>query len=205
MEENRRGFTLLEMAAVLGIIVVLLGVLVPMLFKYIEDARTSRAERDVNTIGDAVNQFNSQLGVPPGWATGTALTADSPFVDLLITSPGEMPATSGADAAEWALGSRTEDTDGGFDFLEDHLQTNAPAYATTGRFRWRGPYLEAIKEDPWGHKYLVNIEFAKPGAARNAVFVLSAGPDGTVTTGYAQSVTASSITIDGDDIGFRIR
>lgn len=204
MSRQPRGFTLLEMVAVLGVVVILLGILTPMVLKYIEDARRTRASRDVEVIGEAINLLNSQLGVPPGWISGASLTPTSPFVDLLITTEGEMPGTSGPAAADWALGSRTQGADGGYDFLENHLQTNGPSYPTTGRFRWRGPYLERIQADPWGKKYLVNIEFAKPGAAANAVFVLSAGPDGLVETAFSQPKTGS-VTLSGDDIGFRLR
>ncbi len=196
---------MLEMVLALAVIVVLLGIFVPAVLKYIDEARTGRAHREVEALGEAINLFNSQLAVPPGWLSGDSLLPSSPFVDLLITDEGVMPGTSGAAAADWSLGSRVQGADGGYDFLENHVQLNTSSYPISGRFRWRGPYLDSVNADPWGNNYLVNVEFAKPGAPQNAVFVLSAGPDGAVSTAYSQALTASGITLSGDDIGFRLR
>lgn len=201
------GFSLIELILVIGVLAIIVALVSPLVGRYIDDARTSRATNDVKVIGEAISRFFSHLGVAPGWTSGTALGSDgralSPddgFVDLLISDQGEMPVTS----ADWSLVGRSLGENVGYDSLENQLQTNVRGYATTGRFRWRGPYLEQIIEDPWAVKYLVNIEFAKPGAAANAVFVLSAGPDKTVNTAYAQS-RSGTVTVSGDDIAFRLR
>jgi hypothetical protein len=98
--------------------------------------------------------------------------------------------------------------------LEDHLVKNMPSgltttdttkYATTGRFSWRGPYLEKLSEDPWGNRYLVNIKNGSPSdTPAKVVWVLSAGPNGIIET-KPNDLTDSGPVTGGDDTAVRIR
>lgn len=54
----------------------------------------------------------------------------------------------------------------------------------------------SITADPWGNGYVVNY-----GANRSAVWLLSAGPNGTLETPFDGSATAPL----GDDIGRHLR
>ena len=64
-----------------------------------------------------------------------------------------------------------------------------------------------VKSDPWGHKYLCNIGFItkrdNQGVLADAVYVISAGPNGIVETPAEQSLKTAAIA--GDDIAYRIR
>lgn len=205
MKIREKGFTMIELVLVLGVALLFAAVMSPYVNRYIKDAQISRASNDARVIGEAINAFNKNFGEPPGWVSGAAArTATAAFVDLLI-GPGQIPANAGGSAADWAIGVRTQDANGGWAYLADHLMHNTPGYATTGRFFWMGPYMADISEDPWGFAYLVNIEFAKPGATANAVFVISGGPEKTIATAYSQSRTASTTGLSADDVGFRLR
>ena len=68
--------------------------------------------------------------------------------------------------------------------------------------------------DPWGDKYLVNVQFLTPQGedlaslevptgGRLAVVVLSAGPNRTIETEFEQ--LNDSFEAGGDDIVFRIQ
>jgi prepilin-type N-terminal cleavage/methylation domain-containing protein len=48
------GFTLLEMAVVLAIIAIIAAILTPVVTKYIDQARTARADEDTKKIAQAV-------------------------------------------------------------------------------------------------------------------------------------------------------
>ena len=49
-----------------------------------------------------------------------------------------------------------------------------------GATNWRGPYLEQVPLDPWGHKYI----YEYPGKhITNGYDLFSAGPDGKPGTG----------------------
>jgi hypothetical protein len=62
-----------------------------------------------------------------------------------------------------------------------------------------------VKTDPWGSKYLVNVEFLQPANVSGAkpVIVLSPGPNKTVDTTYSQ--TGPDLTVGDDDVVFRIK
>jgi len=185
---NKKGFTLIEVVVILAVIGILAAVLTPMLISYIDDARQTRAESDVKAIGTAICAFNKDLRKWPIWSSGTAT------YDVLYSDDG--------DHATVASG-KTFNTSTNGDTLEDQLITNGPGYSTSGKRKWRGPYLESINADPWGNKYYVNVKYLKPGHSGYAVFVLSAGPDGEIDTDDEQTVTEFSV--GDDDIVYRIK
>lgn len=94
------------------------------------------------------------------------------------------------------------------DRLDHHLRDNAPfglpaaAYPTSGRHRWRGPYLqEPSPLDPWGRPFVVNVigGFGDgDGEQYRCVLVLSSGPNGRFDTDHLAGAGAAPA---GDDVG----
>jgi general secretion pathway protein G len=68
----RRGFTLLEMLAVVAIIVILAGTAIPVYLHYVDSAKVDRARVDCRTLGEAVDAYKLKYGSYP--ATLSALT-----------------------------------------------------------------------------------------------------------------------------------
>jgi hypothetical protein len=81
---------------------------------------------------------------------------------------------------------------------------------------WNGPYVDRLpKTDPWGNKYLINMqEFSTKHIVqyhrivgqplpRRVVLVLSAGPNRMIETSSEQLF--ETFLVRGDDIAFRIR
>jgi hypothetical protein len=121
--------------------------------------------------------------------------------------------------------------DGDFerDLLEHHLIKNAPGgsgehYPRVGEISyartrgWNGPYVARMPSaDPWGNKYLVNVQLLTPKGVslaaeeelvletgqRPAAFTISAGPNRQLDTRFDQ--IADSFVTGGDDIVFRIQ
>jgi hypothetical protein len=118
--------------------------------------------------------------------------------------------------------------------IEGHLIRNtlgqppsSAAYPTRGNYTgdpergWNGPYITSLpKTDPWGDKYIINVRNLHAGYLKNlsnpntygaapgtlpglGVVVLSAGPNRNIETFVDQP--ASSVTVGGDDIVFRIK
>lgn len=200
------GFTLIELTVVLAVIVTLALILTPSFANYINDARTARARSDAQTIASAVVQFYKDNGFYPQWAVaqngGPGTTQDK--VDLLVT-PGNTPLVTQPNL--WTTGIS--------DAAGDQLVANAPAYrlrTAAAAFGWNGPYLTAEPQpDPWNNRYTINVGLIDAGAGvqtaggatKSAVWVLSAGPNGTIETAYNQPVTGA--VVGGDDIATRIQ
>lgn len=200
------GFTLIELTVVLAVIVTLALILTPSIANFINDSRIARARSDCNTIGSAITQFYRDNGFFPQWRaankSGPGLPQDQ--VALLV-SGGNIPTEQ--TPSQWSTGSMS--------LMSDQLLTNAPGFrlrTSTSQFGWNGPYLSSeIGSDPWNNRYMVNIGLIDTsagvvgvsGVPKNAVWVISAGPNGLIETPYTQITTAA--TMGGDDIGIRIQ
>ena len=188
---SKKGFTLIEMVVVLAVIAILAAILTPTITRYIENARVRRAENDCRAIAGAIAKFNADVGEWPIWEVGTVTGYDDASYEVLY-SPGDAPFDS------------TKGWSADIDSLAAQLNNNSPGYLTTGRHRrWQGPYLPDLSEDPWGNQYQVNVASLAPGTTAQAIFVLSAGPNEYIETGYAQGIVTP--VLSGDDIWCRIR
>lgn len=184
------GFTLIEIIVILAVISILVAILTPTVLKYIDEARISRAEEDVKTINAMLNDLIKDTGQYPG----SKLPAGKTF----ICSTGTQPSTG----VVWC-------TAGNSSSLSNHLYTNDPDedgtaneatddYRSSGKFRWKGPYLQAINPDPWGNAYAVNAS-TLVGGNTSPTWVISTGPDGVFQTSTADT------SLSGDDVGVRIK
>lgn len=182
------------MVVVLVVVGTLAAVLTPMLTGMIDEARVVRASNEVQEISRAVLNFRQNTGKWPIFVSGVSITTSSSIYDVLV-GPGADPVPAGSD---WLTGVRGD--------MEAVLIRNTPAYTTSGRFQWRGPYVGELGADPWGNAYLINTKTLRFGA-NEAGFVLSAGPNGTIETTFQSTIGSGSaaITIGGDDIVARIR
>jgi len=203
---DARGFTLIELTVVLAVIVTLALVLTPSIINFINDSRVARARADTQTLSAAVIQFYRDNGFFPQWHTanagGPGQAANK--VDLLV-SVGNTPAA--ASSTLWTTGTT--------DLLPNQLVANVPGYSVrtaTSSFGWNGPYVSnTISADPWNNRYMINIGLidttqgtqAVGGATKSAVWAISAGPNVTIDTPYAQPITTAEVA--GDDIGIRLQ
>lgn len=203
---RQNGFTLIELTVVLAVIVTLALILTPSITNFINDARVARARNDTATIAGAVVQFYKDNGFFPQW---TAAVSGGPGtaankVDLLI-GPGNVPTVASPNT--WTTG--TTDT------FAHQLLNNTPVYSVktpTSTFGWNGPYMSSdIGADAWNNRYMVNSGLldtnqgiqTQGGATKNAVWVISAGPNGQIETTHTQLVTSAAV--GGDDIAVRIQ
>jgi type II secretory pathway pseudopilin PulG len=96
---------------------------------------------------------------------------------LVTNTPSNVIANAYRTAS--SMTANTEfDPDGGASFNAEH--------------GWRGAYLPGpLGPDPWGNRYAINVEFLErplgsgPAGHVNDVFVLSAGSNGRIETGFA--------------------
>lgn len=200
------GFTLIEMAIVLAVIGTLALALTPTAVGLIHDARVARTRSDVRAISVAIVKFSFDNGFYPQWSSGPGAAPGGAAgkVDLLVSAGRVPPSATSGD--RWTTGTT--------DLLEGQLRSNAPGYPiqTALSFGWNGPYLlSPLDADSWRNRYAVNIDYVDMGqgpataggAIKNAVWVISAGPDGFMNTPEEQPLT--SAVIGGDDVGVRLQ
>lgn len=194
MINDKRGFTLIEVIVVVGIIAILAGILVPMIFNQIDEAKIARAQADTKSISTAIQTFRKDTGKWPSFSGGTypcsspANGGDAAVITAL-NSDGDMPTITGSN---W-------DTSNTYSISTVLMSSNScyPVPANSSGPGWKGPYMNATLADPWGNKYLVNaIDFEN---ATKGVFVISAGPNGILET------NANYEAVGGDDIGIKIK
>jgi general secretion pathway protein G len=174
---NEKGFTLIEVIVVAGIIAILAGILVPLILKEIDEARLSKASGDIRSVYAALVVFKKDTAQWP------VMDANCDPNVTLLTGSGNQPANLAV------LGYDTGVTSA----FDDHLVTD-----TNGCYNnWKGPYIAGVTADPWGNTYLANVDtLSIPG---RPVWIISAGPNGQLET------PALMTTVFGDDIGMRIQ
>jgi prepilin-type N-terminal cleavage/methylation domain-containing protein len=192
---SKKGFTLIEMAVVLGIIAILAAVLTPVVTSYVDQARTTRAQNDVKKIAQGLQFYYRDTGVWPPYNTlALARAGDTPNVACLVS--GTSTTLDSTFLGSWTCSSTG--------LMTQYLNVNSLGVTTAnaaGVISYRGPYLDGLTGlDPWSNPYIVNSDnLARTGAS--AVywsFALSAGPDGVIDT-TRNTARTSNFTAGADD------
>ncbi|MBI3327361.1 MAG: type II secretion system protein GspG [Nitrospinae bacterium] len=203
------GFTLIELVVVLAVIALLAATLTPLVTRYIQDARIQRAQNEVQVIGAAIQKFEQDLGRFPFFSNGAGTLREADQDVVVLQGPGDMPTED--TASNWTSSTVTgcKATTCVRGELAEQLIKNTPAYPTTrseGKpFVWKGPFLDKLQTDPWGNKYLINIQNVRSDKSFAAI-ILSAGANGKVETAFEPTGGLTiNLTPGGDDIVYRIR
>lgn len=203
---KRSGFTLIETVVAMMVIAILAAILIPVVSRYVDDARVAKAQADVKAIAEAIAVFEKDVGRYPLYTSAATLN-DAAANVVRLEGPGAAVSGpspwTGATADANCVATAPPCTSDTFD---NQLVANTPGYPTSANpgkpFKWKGPYA-AVTEDPWGRRYLVNMIKAV-SASSSACFVISAGPDGQIQTPFVNPQNAS-LSPSGDDIIYRIR
>jgi prepilin-type N-terminal cleavage/methylation domain-containing protein len=197
---NNSGFTLIEMAVVLGIIAILAAIITPIAIGYIDQARLTRAEADVRNIAKAYQLYYRDASFYPVFNTRTAANTGTPSINCQIS--GTSLSTPSSNAANWSGAAALNCTTSTMQLIRNLLNINSLSLATSpqaGALAFRGPYLDGIDaNDPWGSPYVVNSKALDPSQSKWA-FAISAGPNGTLETDPWQARTAV-LSVSGDDV-----
>jgi len=190
---TNNAFTLVEVIVILAVVSILVAIVTPTVLKYIAEAQQSRAEEDVRNISVVLNDLIKDTGQYPG--------SKLPIVGSIQTKFMCGPGTLMTAPSPW--GSATTCAD-----LTMHIVENDPSqdgtvggtgdYRTTGRRKFKGPYVQVLNEDPWGNAYQINAD-TLIGGDTSPTWIISAGPNGTFET------VPTATAIAGDDMGVRLK
>ncbi len=188
---SSKAFTLVEIIVILAVVSILVAIVTPTVLKYIAEAQQSRAEEDVRSISLVLNDLIKDTGQYPGSKLPIVATVQTTF----LCGPGTKLGGS------WGDGTTCAD-------ITKHLVDNDPNqdatiggtgdYRTTGRRKFKGPYVQSINEDPWGNAYQINAS-TLIGGNTTPTWIISAGPNAIFDTAPA------STAIAGDDMGVRMK
>jgi type II secretory pathway pseudopilin PulG len=223
--KRNSGFTLIEVTIILLVLVILSGIMLPTIERFIDLARYIRAREDIGALASLVALFQVDtcssyfrvVGNAPGGG-------DWNRVDMLV-SDGDNPSTDGLTGAQanwntafayWnGAGSVSVDKIANQLALGDPFGTESwgdpyPRPAGPIACGFRGAYIQApVSADPWGNRYMINVAFlgqcfagwgrcfglSETTFKQQDVFVLSAGPDGIVQTPWL----VDGVVAQGDD------
>lgn len=179
---EQKGFTLIEVIVVAGIIAVLAGILVPLIFKEIDESKISRAAADVRSISSAIIVLKKDTGQWP--VSSTCLNTAT-----IITGSGALPTLNDSwDASDQAN--------------YDSILNNDDNGCFAGTTVWKGPYMAHVTADPWGHAYVTNADaYRSTASPLPPIWIISAGPDGILQTRSMHTEVVST----SDDVGLRLR
>ncbi len=208
--KERKGFTLPEVAAVVAITGTLAAIVVPVAVDQIEKGRQARAAMDVNSIANAISDFNGDTnewpdrqGTEPNFYEVLRSGQQNANFDLF----GEAT-TGNVDDPDVGL-SGWSATSGTVDALVNHLTLDEEGYVEAG-VNWNGPYMPQIFNDPWGRNYMVYAKAFTVGTDGDDdlfVWVVSGGPNETLETSVTSPilnnapVTDGSVSTVSDDVG----
>jgi general secretion pathway protein G len=192
---GNRGFTLIEVIVVAAIIAILAGILVPMIFNQIDEAKKTRAQGECKSISNAVMLFRKDTDKWPYYVPAGNCSTDT---YTTIQGGGAIPPLDNPTGA-WGV----DVNDIALDLILNISSIQPPVAQTCYNDKAKS-YLPGASADPWGNQYIVN---AANFAGTNPVWAISAGPNGCIDTSINSQTLNDAVSTCGaaDDIGIRIQ
>lgn len=164
----RRGFTLIEMLVVISIIAVLAGLLLPVFSQVKKKARIANAKTDMQALITAINQYESTYSRYPAAAAvaGQDYTYGYPY----LVSP-----TCTTTNADLMIILTDLNTGINANHAKNPQQINAYNAKPAGDTTSAGlSTIDNQMRDPWGHPYIISIDYDGDGYTRDALYSLPA-------------------------------
>lgn len=102
----------------------------------------------------------------------------------------DTSATTGPDWSRYRTPADMIDGDHSADVPGGLVFDGSGGQGFNSEFAWRGPYLDAVRPDPWGNRYMANVlwltmpQGADSSGYMRTVIVISAGPDEEIDTPF---------------------
>lgn len=209
-----RGYTLIEVAAVVAVTATLAAVAVPVAVDKVKQGKISKAMGDVKGIAAAISDFQKDTGLWPAYDGDNVITVVSQtyFRTLASIDLGGVGTDINFRLPEIDPGVKRWVTTGEIDDVGNHLSVDKPGGDIGGTgarngvgaatyaaklYNWKGPYIETIGTDPWNRSYMVNVKGFYDYYSGYG-WIISAGPNQILETDVGNN------TLQGDDIGMML-
>jgi len=186
------GFSLVELIAVVGIIVILAGLLFPAVASLLKKAELARAQNEVDMVANSIRQYFVETGQLPLDNTGNCARTHN-WVNTYNNSIHSTNRIATIDSTTRAT-----------------LANLAAKLTIPAQNPARRVFLEmetdsnGLLVDPWGNPFGIRLDCAQSTLGGNLVIVVSAGPDGYFQTSeYVGGLLDPSYFGSDDDISSR--
>jgi type II secretory pathway pseudopilin PulG len=207
---NRKAFTLVELLVVIGIIIILIGILLPVVTRMRRSAQITGQQLDFQTISSALESYKADFGdyprnqVLPTWNTyqlnGSPLVNAPVHLSLAAALLGSGPQVTQepgvTNISQYEVGDGADGL--GFRAQTTNYSTGTTASGTTGAVAFSVPSKPQLTSQP----YTVPISFGSSSAGQALQAQLNNFiPAGQPNQTYG-SITMSTGTIYEETVGF---
>ena len=173
-----RGFTLVEMLVVIGIIAMLAGILLPVLSKVKGKAKIATARSEMQNLIGAITAYEAEYSRPPASPQAEAEVNGTTKPDFTYGTAGVVNGYGYESDNRVIMNiilNRDAPPNDGFKRNPRRLVTYNPKLAIGDASH--GVSTNGVLRDPYGHPYIITIDMNEDNKCRDAYYSPTIGQD----------------------------